>query len=80
MPKDGHDFDGLGNAHPALWESKISRADERRIRSECFILRFIKIRFDEEKSGVVVHSDCHEICLYETMFRASFRLLFLPIV
>ena len=43
MPKDGNDSDGLGDAHPALWESKLSRAEERRIRSECFIPKFIKI-------------------------------------
>ena len=80
MPKDGNDSDGLGEAHPALWESKLSRADERRVRSECFILKFIKIYFDEEKSGAVVRSDCHKVCVYETMFRAGFRLSFLPVV
>ena len=80
MPKDGNDSDGLGEAHPALWESKLSRADERRVRLECFILKFIKIHFDEEKSGAVVCSDCHEVCVYETMFRAGFRLPFLPVV
>ena len=76
MPKDGHDSNGLGDAHPALWESKISRVDEHRIRSECFIPRFIKIRFDEEKLGAMVRSDCHEVCLYEAMFKADFRLPF----
>ena len=55
MPKDGHDSYGLGDTHPIMWESKISRADERRIRSECFISRFIKIQFDKEMSGAVVH-------------------------
>ena len=73
MPKDGHDFDGLGDAHLALWESKISRADKHQIRSECFISRFIKIRFDEEKLGAVVR-------LYEAMFRVDFRLPFLFVV
>ena len=80
MPKDGNDSDGLGEAHPALWESKLFRAEKRRIKSECFISKFIKIRFDEEKSGVVVCSNCHEVCVYETMFRAGFRLPFLPVV
>ena len=80
MPKDGNDSDGLGEAHPALWESKLSRADERRVRLECFILKFIKICFDEENFGAVVRSDCHEVCVYETMFRAGFRLPFLPVV
>ena len=80
MPKDGNDYDGLGEAHPALWESKLSRVDERRVRSECFILKFIKIWFDEEKSGTVVRSDCHEACVYETMFKVGFRLSFLPVV
>jgi hypothetical protein len=32
MPKGGgEDSDGLGDAHPAMWESKLSKADERRI-------------------------------------------------
>jgi hypothetical protein len=49
MPKDGNDFDGLGVAHHALWEAKLTKADKRRIKSECSILKYIKIRFDEEK-------------------------------
>ena len=80
MPKDGNDSDGLGEAHLALWESKLSRADEHRVRSECFLPKFVKIRFDEEKSGAVVHSNCNEVCVYEIMFRAGFRLPFLPVV
>jgi hypothetical protein len=48
MPKGGgEDSDGLGDAHPATWESKLSRADERRIRQECFIPPFVKVRFSE---------------------------------
>jgi hypothetical protein len=31
MPRGGDDSDGLGDAHPAMWESKLSRADERRV-------------------------------------------------
>jgi hypothetical protein len=80
MPKDGDDSDGLGEAHPALWKSMLSRADERRVRFECHIQKFVKLRFDEEQSGVVVRSDCHEICVYETMFQAGFRLPFLLVV
>ena len=71
----------MGWAMPILlWESKLFSAEERRIRLECFIPRFVKIRFDEEKSSAVVRLDCHEVYLYETMFKAGFRLLFLPIV
>jgi hypothetical protein len=33
-----------------------------------------------EKSSVVVRSDTHEVCLYEAMFRAGFRLPFISIV
>jgi hypothetical protein len=80
MPKDGNDYDGLGEAHPTLLKSKLSRAEKHRIRLECFIPKFIKIQFDEEKLGVVVRSDCHEVYVYETMFRAGFRLIFLPVV
>jgi hypothetical protein len=81
MPRgSGEDFDGLGNTHPATWESKLSRADERRIRQECFIPLFVKIRFNEKKSGAIVHSDRHEVCVYEAMLRVGFHLPFLPMV
>jgi hypothetical protein len=29
MARDGNDSDGLGNAQPALWEARLSKADER---------------------------------------------------
>jgi hypothetical protein len=81
MPKGGgEDSDGLGDAHPATWESRLSRADERRIRQECFIPPFVKVRFAERGAGAIVRSDRHEVCVYETMFRAGFRLPFLPMV
>jgi hypothetical protein len=81
MPKGGsEDSDGLGDAHPAMWESKLSKADERRIRKESFIPPFVKIRFAERGAGALVRSDRHEVCVYETMFRAGFRLPFLPMV
>jgi hypothetical protein len=81
MPRGGNeDSDGLGDAHPAMWESKLSKADERRIRKECFIPPFVKIRFAERGSGDIVRSDHHEVCVYETMFRTGFRLPFLPMV
>jgi hypothetical protein len=80
MTKDGNDSDWLGDAHPALWEAKLTKADERRIKLECFIPKFVKIRFDEVKSGVVVHLDCHEVYLYKTMFKVGFQLPFLPVV
>jgi hypothetical protein len=51
-----------------MWEIKLSRADERRVRKECFIPPFVKLRFDEKKSGAIVRSDRHEVCVYEAMF------------
>jgi hypothetical protein len=80
MTRDGNDFDGLGDAHPALWEARLSKADEHQIRTECYIPKFIKIRFDEERKDDIVRSDCHEVYVYEVMFRAGFRLPFLPMV
>jgi hypothetical protein len=80
MTKDGNDSDGLEDSHPAFWVSQISPTDERRIRRECFIPSFIRIRFDENESGVVAQSDVHEVCVYETMFWAGFRLPFVRIV
>jgi hypothetical protein len=80
MPKDGNDSNGLGEVHPALWEAHLTNADESWIRAECFIPSYIKIQFDREKSGTMVRSDTHEVCLYEAMFKAGFRLPFIPIV
>jgi hypothetical protein len=80
MTKDGHDSDGLGETHPAFWASHLSAADERRIRKECFIPSFIKLRFDENNSGAVAQSDAHEVCVYEHMFKAGLRLPFIPII
>jgi hypothetical protein len=80
MTKDGNDSDGLGETHPAFWASHLFAADERRIRRECFIPSFIKIRFDENKSGAVARSDVHEVCVYEHMFKAGLRLPFIPII
>jgi hypothetical protein len=80
MTKDSNDSDGLGVAHPALWEAKLSKTDERQIRLECYIPKFVKIHFDEAKSGAVVCSDCHEVYVYEAMFQVGFRLSFLPMV
>jgi hypothetical protein len=37
-------------------------------------------RFIEKGSGAIVRSDRHEVCVYETMFKAGFRLPFLPMV
>jgi hypothetical protein len=79
MTKDGNDSDGLGEVHPAFWASHLFASDERRIRKECHIPSFIKIRFDG-KSGAVARSDIHEVCVYEHMFRAGLRLPFIPII
>jgi hypothetical protein len=68
MTRDGNDSDGLGDSHPALWEAKLSKVDKRWILKECFIPRFVKLWFDEEKSGAIVHLDRHEVCVYEVMF------------
>ena len=80
MTKDGTDSNGLSNSHPALWESKLSVVDEPQIRAECHTPRYMKIHFDTEKSGAVVHSNTHKVCLYEAMFKAGFRLPFISVV
>jgi hypothetical protein len=80
MTKDGNDSDGLGETHPAFWASHLSASDERRIRKECHIPSFIKLRFDENQSGAVARSDVHEVCVYEHMFKAGLRLPFIPII
>ena len=80
MTKDAYDSEGLGDSHPALWESKLTIADEGWIKAECYIPRYMKIHFDSEKLGAVFRSNSHEVCLYETMFKAGFRLPFIPVV
>jgi hypothetical protein len=80
MTKEGNDSDCLEDTHPAFWVSHLSTTDERRIRKECFIPSFIKLRFDENNSGALARSDTHEVCVYETMFKAGFRLPFVRII
>lgn len=81
MPRDGDsNSEGMGESHPALSVAHLTKADKRRVRMECFILKSIKIRFDEEGKGTVLRLDSHEVCLYEAMFQASFWLPFLPII
>jgi hypothetical protein len=70
----------MGETYPALSKAHLTKADERRIRLDCYIPKLVKLCFDEEKQGVVVRTDSHEVCLYETMFQVGFRLPFLPIV
>jgi hypothetical protein len=72
--------DGLGNSYPALWRPELSKVDEKRICEECFIPKTVKLRFDDEKLGVIIQSDAHEVCLYETMFHAGFRLPFSRVI
>lgn len=73
MPKDGDDSDGLGKAY-------LTNADESQIRTECFIPSYIKIQFDREKSGSMVCSDTHKVCLYKAMFKAKFWFPFITVV
>jgi hypothetical protein len=80
MTKDGNDSDDLGETHPSLWVSHLTNANEGRIRAECYIPNFIRIRFDTERSGAMAHSNTHKVCLYEAMFKAGFQLLFIPLV
>jgi hypothetical protein len=81
MPRDDdNDSNGLGESHLALWEAHLTKADERRIRTKCYILKTIKIHFDEEGKGAMVRSNNHEVCLYKAMFRAGFRLPYLPMI
>ena len=73
MPRDGDsDSYGMGESYPTLWVAHLTKADERRVRMECYIPKNVKICFDDESKGAVVRSDYHEVCLYEAMFRADF--------
>lgn len=81
MPQDtNYDFNELDESHPPLWEAKWTKANESQIRAECYIPKNIKIHFDLENWGIVVCLDSHEVCLYEAMFQAVFRLPFLFVV
>jgi hypothetical protein len=65
MTKDGNDSDRLGDAHPTFWEAKLTKADEPRIRSECYVPKFVKIQFDTEKKGTdlaATRSACTRPC------------------
>jgi hypothetical protein len=71
---------GLGNSYPALWRAELTKANERRIKADYFILKSVKLRFDNEKVGAIVRSDSHKVCMYETMLRAGFRLPYSRVV
>jgi hypothetical protein len=73
-------LNGLGNSYPALWCPELTKANKRRIRADYFILKSVKLRFDNEKVGATVRSDAHKVCLYETMFCAGFRLPYSRVV
>jgi hypothetical protein len=58
--------DGLGdNTYPSLWWPELTKADERQIKMEFFIPRSVKLHFDDERKGAIVHVDAHEVCPYE---------------
>jgi hypothetical protein len=80
MTKDGNDSDGLGEAHPALWVSHLTNADEGRIRAECFIPNFIKIRFDMESQVLWPVQTPTRSVYTRPCSRPDFRLPFIPIV
>jgi hypothetical protein len=40
--------DGMGNTYPALWWPELTKADERRIKIDCYIPKSVKLRFDDE--------------------------------
>ena len=77
--KDG-DANILGNTYSAIWKIKITAVDKSRLRWVYSIPFSIKLRFDNEDKGVVVHAKENEVCVYEDMFEAGFRLPFSRVV
>jgi hypothetical protein len=58
----------MDEIYPALWKVHLTKAYERRIMLDFHIPKSVKLHFDEEKQGTMVHTDGHKVCLYETMF------------
>jgi hypothetical protein len=65
---DRLDSDGLGNTYPALWKANLTKVNVKWVRLAYYIPKSVKLCFDDEKKGVVVSIEVHELCLYEAMF------------
>ena len=74
---EGTESDSMGESYPIVWKADLTKADEHRIRLDCYIPKSVKLRFNDGKQDTVVRVDSHEVCLYEAMFHACFRLPFL---
>jgi hypothetical protein len=70
----------LGDSYPGSWRFEITSTDEARLHSSYSIPSSITLRFAAKNTGATVQDDTHEVCVYEDMFKASFRFPFPRVV
>jgi hypothetical protein len=61
-------------SYPGLWRTKITYADEPRLREAYSISPSMKLRFDMKNEGALVRENEQEVCVYEDMFEAGFSI------
>ena len=70
--KESYAAEDTDTLYLGLWRSKITGADEPRLREAYSILSFVTLCFDTRDEGAIACGNEHEICVYEDMFEAGF--------
>ena len=78
--KESDATEATDTSYPRLWRTKITCADEPRLRKAYSIPSFVKLRFDTKNEGAMVRENEHVVRIYEDMFEAGFRLPFPRVV
>ena len=78
--KESNAAEDIDTLYPGLWRTKITSADEQRLREAYSIPSSVKLCFDSRDEGAVVRGNEHEICMYEDMFETGFRFPFPKVV
>jgi hypothetical protein len=60
-------------SYPGLWRTKTTCVDEPLLHEKYSILSSVNLRFDTRNDGAMVHTNEHEICVYEDMFEVGFQ-------
>ena len=78
--KEADTADLVDTSYPGFWKTEMFGVDEPQLYKAYSIPSFVKLRCDVKDKGTVVHEHEHEVCVYEDMFEAGFRILFSKVV
>jgi hypothetical protein len=67
-------------SYPGLWRTKITCADEPRLREAYSIPPSVRLCFDMKNEGALVCENEHKVYVYEDMFEVGFRFPFPGVV